>query len=302
MRSLLRLALFALAPALLAQSASQRPAITGIAFVTFAESQPGAAAQFYGKELGLAAQPERGNGGQLIAYPVNASQWIETTPAPLDLHDGRNSRLEAVGLRTSDIRAMQRFLRAKGLNSSIRSGRLVTQDPEGNTIIFVDSRTPTPRPPMHDSAVSHRIIHAGFVVQSEQKENTFYRDILGFKPYWHGGFKEGVDDWVSQQVPDGTDWIEYMLNVKPDASAEQRGGSNHVSLGLRKMDTAIDQLKANGCDTHQCTTSQMGRDGKVQLNIFDPDHSRIELMEYAPSGTVCCSPFTGPMPSERDPL
>ncbi len=290
-----------LAPTLCAQHTPQRPPITGIAFVEFAVSDAAAAKNFYGKELGLAAQPPMGP-ERAVPYPVNASQWIETVSG-LYRNEAPSGRLLAVGLRTSSVREMQTFLKARGVTPSgpITGGELAVHDPEGNTIIFVDAHTPAPKPPMHDNGVSHRIIHAGFVVGSEQKENTFYRDVLGFKPYWRGGMHDGDTDFVSQQVPDGTDWIEFMLNVKPDATAQQRGGSNHVSLGVRKMDAAITQLKANGCDTHQCTTSQMGRDGKVQLNVFDPDHSRVELMEFEPSGTVCCSPFTGTMPSERDP-
>jgi hypothetical protein len=29
-------------------------------------------------------------------------------------------------------------------------------------------------------------------------------------------------DWVSQQVPDGHDWLEYMLNSSPSASITQQ--------------------------------------------------------------------------------
>ncbi|MFN2977544.1 VOC family protein [Terriglobus aquaticus] len=306
MRSLVRLALFALAPALhtamlSAQTAPQRPPITGIAFVEFAVSDEAAAEAFYGKELGFAKQTLPGS-QQDTVYPVNRGQWIETASGPFHA-DAPSGRLLAVGLRTTSVPAMQAYLKAKGITpvGPVSAGRLAVHDPEGNTVVFVDRRTPTPKVPAHDNGVSHRIIHAGFVVGSGDKENTFYRDVLGFKPYWHGGMHDGVTDFISQQVPNGTDWIEFMLNVKPDASAEQRGVSNHFSLGVRKMDTAIAQFKANGCDTHNCTTSQMGRDGKVQLNVFDPDHSRVELMEYEPSGTVCCSPFVGKMPSENDP-
>jgi len=44
----------------------------------------------------------------------------------------------------------------------------------------------------------------------------------------------------------------------------------------------------------------MGRDGKVQLNLFDPNIIRAEFMEFKPSGPTCCSPFTGPPPTEKE--
>ena len=59
-------------------------------------------------------------------------------------------------------------------------------------------------------AIGHHIIHVGFLVHDRAAEDTFYRDLLGFKPYWWGG-RNGKTEWVSQQVPDGHDWMEYML-------------------------------------------------------------------------------------------
>ena len=41
---------------------------------------------------------------------------------------------------------------------------------------------------------------------------------------------------------------------------------------------------------------QMGRDGKWQLNVYDPDGTRVELMEFTPKQTPCCAPFTAPHP------
>ncbi len=320
MRSLLYLALLTISANLFAApvavdpcvamgTSPARPTITGIAFVAFYTSDEKAAERFYTTELGL--RSFAGTAGKTV-YPVNKGQWIETVPSATT---PRNSHQAAVGLTTSDALAMRCYLQSKGysalalnkisgvLQPTFLSDKLAVHDPEGNTIVFVQAKSGTS---IHDStpsphAISRRIIHAGFVVQSQDAENAFYRDILGFKPYWHGGFKEGTDDWVSQQVPDGTDWIEYMLNVKLDATAAQRGGANHVSLGVETMDTVIAQLKTNGCATAECSASKLGRDGKVQLNLFDPDHTRVEVMEFKPTGTTCCSPYTGPMPTANDP-
>src|SRR5438034_5243956 len=63
------------------------------------------------------------------------------------------------------------------------------------------------------SQISARLIHAGFVVRDRAAEDKFYKDILGFHVYWHGGMKDEESNWVDMQVPDGTDWLEYMLNV-----------------------------------------------------------------------------------------
>lgn len=43
----------------------------------------------------------------------------------------------------------------------------------------------------------------------------------------------------------------------------------------------------------------LGVDGKLQLDLHDPDGTRIEFMEFAPVKSPCCSPYTGvqPVPS-----
>ena len=45
--------------------------------------------------------------------------------------------------------------------------------------------------------------------------------------------KDNETDWVAMQVPDGTDWVEYMLNVKPNADQHTMGVMNHISLGVK---------------------------------------------------------------------
>ena len=37
----------------------------------------------------------------------------------------------------------------------------------------------------------------------------------GLPPYWHGG-RNGKTEWISQEVPDGTDWLEYMVVSGPE--------------------------------------------------------------------------------------
>ena len=41
---------------------------------------------------------------------------------------------------------------------------------------------------------------------------------------------------------------------------------------------------------------KIGRDGKWQLNLYDPDDTRIELMEFTPTQKPCCSDYSGPHP------
>jgi catechol 2,3-dioxygenase-like lactoylglutathione lyase family enzyme len=290
-RAALTLLLFAAAS--IASAQPQRPAITGIAFFRAYTADPAASAAFY-QTLGFG----HAESGGITRYSVNDAQWIEVQPLP---SPAPASRMAAIGFTTRNARLLEQYFKAHSIAIAqpLHQGIFGVRDPEGNLILFIQqgihpSGLPVPSP----NAASHRIIHAGFMVHDRAAEDAFYRTLLGFRPYWYGGRKEGETDYVSSQVPNGTDWIEYMLNVGPDPSPHQLGVVDHFSLGVAHMSDAIAALARNHCEGPNCAKTQMGRDGKVQLNLFDPDLTRIEFMEFKPSGTTCCSPFTGQQPTE----
>jgi catechol 2,3-dioxygenase-like lactoylglutathione lyase family enzyme len=273
--------------------AQQRPAITGIAFVRVYTADAPASAAFYGKTLGFGHTDSNG----MTRYSVNDLQSIEVqalpSPAPA-------SRLAAVAFTTRNAAALQSYLKAHAvaIETPLSHGAFAIRDPEGNLIYFVQRGSKAPGlPAASPDATSRRIIHAGFMVKDAAAEDRFYRDLLGFRPYWHGGMHEDKTDWSSLQVPDGSDWLEYMLEAGPNPSAHQLGVLNHLSLGVAHMDDAVQALARNHCEGPNCTKPQMGRDGKVQLNLYDPDLTRVEYMEFQPSGTPCCSPILGKAPT-----
>ena len=294
MRKLLALAL--LSGAVSFTWAQKRPAITGIAFVRVYSSDATATANFYGRTLGYSSSKD----GGITRYPVNDLQWIETTPLP---SPAPAARLAAVGFMTRDSNALEQYLKAHAVEivDPLKNASFSVRDPEGNLIFFVDQKSSAAKQTAHEkvpaNAASRRMIHTGFVVHNADAENHFYREILGFRPYWRGGRNDTSIDYISQQVPEGSDWLEYMLNVPADASPKQLGSSDHFSLGVEHMPDVIAALARNGCEGPNCATSKTGRDGKVQLNLFDPDLTRVEYMEFKPSGTTCCSEFTAPHPS-----
>lgn len=281
-------------------SQMKRPEITGIAFVRFIAADPASARQFYGERLGL---PESDGPDGLMRFSVGMRQRIEVEP--LSAAAGTKSRLAEVGFLTADVAAMRVYLERHGLKVEDEGkDEIRTTDPEGNEVAFVQqsraaSGRPTEMTPVGKAGAptSRRIIHAGWEVHDRDAENTFYLKLLGFRPYWYGGMQEGRIDWVSLQVPEGTDWVEYMLGAKPDADARQLGVLNHVSLGVKEIDDATKQLIANGWADPQTRKSQMGKDGKMQLNVFDPDQTRVEFMEFQPRQKPCCSEFTAKSPT-----
>lgn len=275
-----------------------RPRITGIDHVAFYTTDADGVKKLYTVTFGLsAADPVES--GETMRFMVG-KQWVGYSPAP----DAKASdRMDHVGFATENVAALRAYLVAHGVNPAAieahpdHSQSFTVIDPDGHHVEFVE-RGKDAAPAAPDSAVSRHMIHAGFFVRNQSAEDHFYRDLLGFRPYWHGGMTPDKTDWFAIQVPDGTDWLEYMLNQPEHPDQRIMGVLNHISLGVADMKQAQAKLEAHGWKPHGSEKAQMGKDGKWQLNIFDPDLSRIELMEFKPVEKPCCSEFTGPHPSE----
>jgi catechol 2,3-dioxygenase-like lactoylglutathione lyase family enzyme len=280
--------------------AVDRPRILSIDHVSFYTTQPDGVKKLYSGTLGLTSSEPLEPAG-LVRYMVG-EQWVGFGPAP---DPKAADRMDHVAFSTDNVVGLRQYLIANGMKvpeiqgRSDRSRSFFVNDPEGHRIEFVErDRQVRTFTDLGTDPVSRHMIHTGFLVRRREAEDHFYRDLLGFRPYWHGGMKSGETDWVAMQVPDGTDWLEYMLNQPEQVDLQRMGVLNHISLGVADMKKAQATLESHGWKPHGDEKAQMGKDGKWQLNVFDPDLSRIELMEFKPVEKPCCSDFTGPHPTE----
>lgn len=278
---------------------AERPHILGIDHVVFYTTAPEGVRKLYSEVLGLAAA-DPVEAGQSVRYLVG-TQWVGYyTPAPVPMS---NDRMDHVAFRTDNIAAMRRYLVEKGYKPSQIQGQsdhslsFMMKDPEGHPLEFVE-RGKSEAAARSASAVSRHMIHVGFLVYDRPAEDHFYLEVLGFRPYWHGGMKDNETDWVAQQVPDGSDWLEYMLNQSPHPDLQLTGVMNHISLGVADIKEAQALMEAHGWKPHGEEKAQLGKDGKWQLNVYDPDLTRVELMEFKPVEKPCCSEFTAAHPTE----
>jgi catechol 2,3-dioxygenase-like lactoylglutathione lyase family enzyme len=291
------LAVCSFGSSLAAQEKPARPRITGIAHVRIYVSDVGNSWQFYASVLYF---PTRGGGCTVVrpCLPVNGHQQIEFARTPKVLPD---NWLAEVAFATDDVAQMHRYLLANGIalgtisKEPNGSQHFELADPELNRIAFVQLPKPSGvASKTFSEQVGNHLLHAGFVVRDAPTEDHFYRDLLGFRMYWHGGFKDTDTDWEELQVPDGSDWIEYMLNISANADHKELGVQNHFSLGVKDAQVAAAQLRKNGLQTFD--GPEIGRDGKNSLDAYDPDGTRVEIMEFTPTQKPCCHPYTADHP------
>jgi len=283
-----------------------RPPITGISHIALYAADPANSDAFYAHDLGAAkgSDPENPDGTR---YYFSPAQFVEILPLPAGVS---KNRLDHVAFATPDAEALRKYLASRkiAVPAKVTKGSdgglwFAVSDPEGNRIEFVQAPAALADVPVNP--LSNHIIHVGFIVHDRSREDAFYRDILGFRPYWFGGTKADQPSWVSQQVPDGTDWLEYMLvdgpettGIPADMSQQTAGVLNHFSLGVPNTRDTYTVLWNGDRLKDQDGTPKIGLDAKWQLNLIDPDGTRAEIMEFHAIGKPCCSPFTAPDPEK----
>jgi catechol 2,3-dioxygenase-like lactoylglutathione lyase family enzyme len=284
-----------------AQGSVQRPAIVGISHIGLRTDNLEEARKFYGKLLGFEEpftvdKPASEGGGLLLTYfKVNDHQYIEVFP---ELKDPKQDRLSHISFETSDAEQMRAYLASRGVKvpeklEPMEDGNrgFDVSDPDGHDVEFVQYMPGS----LHSrnfgkflgaTRISQHMIHVGVVVADRAAADRFYKDILGFHETWHGGMQDNTTDWVDMRVPDGTDWLEYMLNVH-DPDPKELGVMHHLALGVPSVKDGYKTVLARGGKAPE--KPEIGRDGKWQLNLYDPNFTRVELMEPKPVQKPCCS-------------
>lgn len=272
--------------------AADRPPIVGIAHVAFQVSDLGKARVFYGELLGYEEpfQVFTEDGKLRLTYfKINDRQYIEIFP---DLPPDKEDRLSHIALETTDIAALRTYLEEKGVKvpAKTNQGRdgnlnMTVTDPDGHRVEFVQympgslhSRSRGRSVSAH--RISDRLLHAGITVADGTAADKFYKEILGFSEIWRGGATDSTTHWINMKIPDGTDYIEYMLiSGKPDR--QRLGVLHHAALLVPDIQKALEILRQRptGLDRTTMRSPQVGRNNRWQLNLFDPDGTRTELME-----------------------
>jgi lactoylglutathione lyase len=277
---------------------AKRPRILGVAHMALYESDLEKARHFYKDFLGFAEpyQLKRKDGSDRIAFiKINDDQYLELF-AEAPKQDGH---LNHISFYTDDANAMRNYLAAAGVNvpDKVGKGRIGNSnfnitDPDHHTVEIVQYEPDgwslqNKGKFLPDTRISRHMMHVGVVVGNLDASLQFYHGILGFSEFWRGSGGSGKSlSWVNMRVPDGADYLELMLYSKYPGP-QQIGTKNHICLVVPDIDTAVESLKSRPAykDYGREIKIQVGVNRKRQANLYDPDGTRVELMEpNAPDG------------------
>ena len=293
-----------------AQSATPRPRITGISHVGYFVSNLPATIAFWHDFLGFDEAydlKKPGSDETRIAFiKINDHQHVELfNEAPAD----PRNMMSHICFTVENVEQMRAYLRSQGFEvkpgngSKTRTGDYAFEikDPDGTVVEFVQSlpdglEMKAAGNSLPDTRISTKIYHAGFLVGNSQQSLDFYGKVLGFKETWRGSPTPAELSWINMRVPDGEDYVEFMLYRK--LPTDSWGGKNHLSLEVPDVAKAVGILEARPAFKTYAKplTVATGINRKHQVNIFDPDGTRVELMESHTIDGKPTPPSTAPPP------
>lgn len=285
-----------------------RPRILGVAHMALYVSDLQKARQFYEDFLGY-QEPyvlKREDGSVRIVFiKINEDQYIELFRE----NPKQDDRLNHISFYTDSAEAMRQYLAALGVKvpdkvgkGKIGNSNFSIVDPDGHTVEIVqyepDSWTRQANGKyLSDARISTHMLHVGVTVRKLDAAMSFYGGILDFQEFWRGSSSGSLLSWVNMRVPDGTDYLEFMLYSKPP-DAKELGVKNHICLVTPNIEKAVAELntRAQAANYTRPIEIKVGKNGKRQANLFDPDGTRVELMEPTTFDGKPIPPSTAPPP------
>ncbi len=287
-----------------------RPKITGAAHVALFVADVEKSRAFYKDLLGYGEPFDlKTPSGELSLtfIKINERQYLEIFPEK----EKDSDRLNHVSVETDDIEGMRTYLGAKGVkvpeklsNNRIGNRSFNVKDPDGHTLEFVQylaggASVREKGKFLGAQRISTRMAHFGILVGNLEASQKFYHDILGFQEFWRGSRDGKILNWVNMKVPDGDDYIELMLYDGAQPEPTKRGTAHHICLFVPDIEKAKADLQSRPASKGYSKPMEIrtGTNRKRQMNLYDPDGTRVELMEPHTMDGKPTPPSTAPPPS-----
>lgn len=290
-----------------------RPHITGISHLALYVHDLDKSRAFYKDFLGFAepySLTNQDGSTRMTWIKINDRQSIELFPEPTNGTD----RLYHIALETEDAAGMRDYLAARGVKvpATVPRGKIgnlnfFITDPDGHTVEIVQylpagwtwQNAGKFQP---DTRIATHLPHVGVLAGDLVAAKAFYEGILGLHERWRGTRNPARLSWVHEQVPEGTDFIELMLYDQLPAP-DKRGTVHHLCLEVPDIDQTRTILAARAprIGYVRPMTIQTGVNRKRQLNLYDPDGTRVELMEPHTVDGIPAPSSTAPPPHAPPP-
>lgn len=259
---------------------SKRPAIWGIAKMTFLVSDMEMAREYYGRFLGFdEAFSYPSPLGTVVSFKINDRQFLEFI---VDKDAKQKKRLVSVSLETESVTAMRRYLQSQGASVSqcttdgAGNEVIVTQDTGGNHIEFIVLKKDglhrkSKRKFLSENRISKRIHHAGLYAERIDEQDPFWVKILKCKEivrYPLDKTQPGVIQYLG--FADCTESVEHYSPCDENFS--------HPCFLVEDMQETLYILKErrNGQTVNQ---PSIGKTKRWLLNLQTSDKTRIEFTE-----------------------
>ena len=286
---------------LLAAGSAGRPPVTGLSHLALKVGDLEKSRAFYEDFLGYPVHRVTAGDGDALVVDLNGRQFLLLRPG---LRAETEDRLEHIALETSDVDAMRQFLESRGTSgepvardaAGHRTFRV--KDPEGRLLAFTQAAAgPARAARLRPAAISPLARHAGVLVGDLPPAQKFYGDLVGLQEIWRGSRSGTELSWTNMKVPEGTEYIEFMLYADLPAPSA-RGSAHHVCLEVPDVEKAKQELlkRPYAATYGRPLEVRVGTNRKRQLNLFDPDGTRIELMEPGTIDGVPAPPSLAPPP------
>lgn len=260
---------------------SPRPAIWGIAKMTFLVSNYSVARDYYGEFLGFnEAFSYPADRGKIISFKVSDRQFLEFVEDP---QAKEKKRMISVSFETENVEQMREYLKSAGQEVPERTiidgaGNEVFSiiDPAGNRIEFIEWKPNS----LHelskgkylsDRRISKRIHHVGLYTDKIIDNDPFYVGLLKFKEI--------------MRYPDDKNVPPFMLylgmgdcveNIEFFPSTDQN--INHPCFLVDDMQETIYTLKERRIN-QTMGKPMIGKGKRWILNMANADNTKVEFTE-----------------------
>lgn len=261
--------------------AVERPAIWGIARMTYWVSSMELAERYYGEFLGFdKAFVYQSKEGERAAFKVNDRQYLEF----VEEYDGpRKDRFISVTFETEDVEQMRLYLQSKG----VRVPDMSREDGSGNKVFLVSDPAGViveflqwGEHSLHkrskgrflsDERISDRIHHAGLYTEKLVDNPAFYTEILGFKCILRVPEELSKEPQILYfQIPGCAEFIEHY-------PTDTRAFS-HPCFVARDMQETVYKLKERK-KNEKMGNPMIGKGRRWLLNLYNSDGTRVEFTE-----------------------